>query len=110
MIEYIVIGRVNDEEELARQLGRFVADELAGEVEGTWGGATPSTSGKPVEGGASLVLVLVLVLVFFRRGSSPGRVLRESDPLQPDGDLARRTGRDALGQLACEACAPAERR
>ena len=32
MIEYIVIGKVNDGEEHARQLGRFVADELAGEV------------------------------------------------------------------------------
>lgn len=33
MIEYIVIGGVNDGEEHARQLGRFVAEELAGEKE-----------------------------------------------------------------------------
>ena len=95
MIEYIVIGRVNDGEEHARQLGRFVADELAGEVGED--DATPSSRAADDDGDV-LVLVLVLVLVFFRRGSSPGRVLRESDPLQPDGDWRDARVRDALGR------------
>ena len=50
MIEYIVIGRVNDGEEHARQLGRFVADELAGEVGED--DATPSSRAAG-DGGAS---------------------------------------------------------
>ena len=44
MIEYIVIGGVNDGEEHARQLGRFVAEELAGEKDDDGDAPSPSSS------------------------------------------------------------------
>ena len=101
MIEYIVIGKVNDGEEHARQLGRFVADELAAEVGED--DATPSSRRRRFadDDGGCLVLVLVLVLVFFRRVRAPGGYFVNLIPYNPT-EIGATHGYATPSDDACE--------